>query len=57
MTVKELVLVLVLADNVIVGGEVCERDVPVFGRWSAVCDQLLIGFLKGGVNGGRLCVS
>ena len=51
MTAKKLVLVLVFADDVVVGGEVGVCDVPVFCRRSAVCDQLVVGFLKGGING------
>ena len=51
MTVKKLVFVLVFADNVVVGGEVGVCNVPVFCRRPAVCDQLLVGFLKGGING------
>ena len=57
MAIQKLVLVLVFADDVVVGGEVGVRDVPIFCRGSAVCDQLLIGFLKGGVDGSRFRVS
>ena len=57
MTVKKLVFVLVFADDVVVGGEVGVSNVPVFCRRSAVCDQLLVGLLEGGVDSGRLCVS
>ena len=49
MTVEKLVFAFVFADDVVVGGEVGASNDPVFCRRSAVCDQLLVGFLEGGV--------
>ena len=52
LTIKKLVLVLVFADDIVVGGEVGVSNVLVLCRWSAVCDQLLVGLLEGSINGG-----
>ena len=57
MTVKELIFVFVLADDVVVSDEVSVRNIPIFCRWSAMSDQLLIRFRESGVDGGGFCVS